>query len=351
MSSGMGMCRPGAAWVWGAIAALALGVCGCVAAPGSSQGAGSSAAPAWPATSPSPSASPFATATSIGDCCAPPTKMPYALVTARPTAPGASQPAATSHAAAASGGVAVSSQFDEQVVDSNHDGLIDDLILTPTITVPTAGNYVVGAMLFSQSGVRVISAGPGEIPLAAGTQPLRLEFGGTYIYQSGQWGPYTPVVTVSYEGPVTTTIVLEDASLDQTQAYDYMQFQHDRITVDPATISCKPVDTNGDGLFDELDISGTVTVETPGLYDTSSALYGSSPFGQIAADYTSWQLTAGANSFTLVYKGSDIAQSGQDGPYALQYLEVYLHADPMDDPGPVDLKYDTPPYKASQFSK
>jgi hypothetical protein len=247
--------------------------------------------------------------------------------------------------------VTVSPKFDEQVMDSNHDGLIDKLILTPAITVPTAGKYVVGAVLFSQSGVQVISAGPGEIPLVAGSQPLPLEFGGTYIYKSGQWGPYTPVVTVSYEGAVTTTLVLRDAQLDQTQAYDYMQFQHDRTAVDPKSMSSKAVDTNGDGLYDELDITGTVTVETPGLYALNSGLYGSNPFGQVAAEYMTFQLVAGANSFTLVYKGSDIAKSGVDGPYAQLNLDAYLSADPMDAPGPIRLNYATPPYKASQFSR
>jgi hypothetical protein len=346
MSSGMGRRFPHAAAAWGAVVVAVLAVSGCVAAPGPSLTTGSP-----PASTEPPAASPSPTATFIEDCCALGTKQPYALVTARPTLVGSQRPTATSHRSAAAGSVTVSPKFDEQAVDADQDGLIDKLILTPTITVRTAGNYVVGAQLFSQSGVQVISAGPGEIPLIAGSQPLPLEFGGTYIYKSGQWGPYTPVVTVSYEGAVTTTLVLRDAQLDQTQAYDYMQFQHDRVTVDPKTLSSEPVDTNGDGLFDELDITGTVTVEEPGLYDTSSALYGSNPFGEIAAYYSSWQLTAGSNRFTLVYKGPDIAKAGQDGPYALEYLEVYLHAHPMDDPGPVDLTYETPPYKASQFGR
>ncbi len=309
-----------------------------------------SSSPVSPASSASPAANASATATQVGDCCALGTKQPYALVTARPTTAGSRKPAATSNVSAAAGSVTVSSKFDEQAVDSNQDGLIDELILTPTINVPTAGNYMANAYLFDQSGVEVARAGTGEIPLVAGSQPLPLEFGGTYIYKSGQWGPYTPVVTVSYEGAVTA-LVLRDAQLDQTQAYDYMQFQHDRIAVDPKSMSSKAVDTNGDGLYDELDITGTVTVETPGLYALNSGLYGSNPFGQVAAEYMTFQLVAGANSFTLVYKGSDIAKSGVDGPYTLLNLAAYLSADPMDAPGPIRLNYATPPYKASQFSR
>jgi hypothetical protein len=310
-----------------------------------------SSPPVSPASPASLAANASGTATQVDDCCALGTKRPYALVTARPTIAGSRKPAATRNVPAASGSVTVSPKFDEQAVDSNQDGLIDELILTPTITVPTAGKYVVGAMLFSQSGVQVISAGPGEIPLVAGSQPLPLEFGGTYIYKSGQWGPYTPVMTVSYEGAVTTTLVLTDAALDPTQAYDYMQFLHDRTAVDLKSMSSKPVDTNGDGMYDELDITGIVTVETPGLYEINSGLYGREPFGQVAAVYMTRQLAVGANPFTLAYKGSEIAKSGVDGPYTLFELEVYLDADPADAPDPVHLNYTTPPYKASQFNR
>jgi len=328
------------------LVAISIVFTGCAGAQGTAR-----SSPVSPVSPASPTANASATATQVGDCCALGTKEPYALVTARPTTVGSRKPAATSNVSAAPGRVAVSPKFDEQVMDSNHDGLIDKLILTPTISVPTAGNYVVGARLFSQSGVQVISAGPGEIALVAGSQPLSLEFGGTYIFKSGQWGPYTPVVTVSYEGEVATTLVLTDAALDQTQAYDYMQFQHDRTAVDPKSMSSKPVDTNGDGLYDELDITGIVTVETPGLYEINSGMYGKEPFGQVAAVYMTRQLAIGANSFTLAYKGSDIAKSGVDGPYTLFELEVYLDSDPADAPGPIHLNYTTPPYKASQFSR
>src|ERR1035437_6166738 len=129
MSSGMGRRFPHAAAAWCAVVAAALAVSGCVAAPGPSLTTGSpTASPA----SPAPSAS--ATATQIGDCCALGTKQPYALVTARPTTAGSRKPAATSHRSAAAGSVTVSPKFDEQAVDADQDGLIDKLILTPTIT-------------------------------------------------------------------------------------------------------------------------------------------------------------------------------------------------------------------------
>jgi hypothetical protein len=257
---------------------------------------------------------------------------------------------ASSTVSVVAGDVTFSPGFDEQVVDSNRDGLIDKLVLTPTITIPSAGEYQALAKLVDASGFEVATNGQGAVNLAAGSQPISLEFDGKYIYQSGRWGPYTLEVTIDRSLPLPTTIDVADARLGQTAVYDYMQFQHDRIAVDPKSMSSKAVDTNGDGLYDELDITGTVTVETPGLYALNSGLYGNKPFGQVAAEYMTFQLAAGANSFTLVYKGSDIAKSGVDGPYTLLDLDVYLSADPMDAPGPIQLNYSTPPYKASQFA-
>ena len=284
---------------------------------------------------------------SDGDCCAPPTRRPYALVTARPTATG-NLPAATSNVSAPAGNVSVDPRFQEQVVDTDQDGLIDQLVLTTTIKVPAAGEYMVNTALLDQERSQIESTGTGEISLVAGTQPLSLVYDGANIYEAGCWGPYTPIVTIVYFGKATT-ILLEDERLDRTQAYDFRQFQHDRVSVDVRSLSSKGVDTNADGLYDELDITGVVTVEDPGLYIVNSGLYGNAPPGQIADEYVTFQLAAGPNQFTVVYLGSDIAASHEDGPYSLFDMEIYLQSDPMGDLDSVHPHYVTPAYKASQF--
>jgi hypothetical protein len=248
------------------------------------------------------------------------------------------------------GDVTLSSTFDEQVVDSDHDGLIDELDLTPTITVAEAGKYMANATLLDRSGVEVAGSAQGEISLVAGSQPLTLGFGGSDIYKSGRWGPYTLHVTILHDTMSTTTIELDDVVLGETAAYDYMQFQHDRIAVDPKSLSSKAVDTNGDGLFDELDLTGTATVENAGQYSINSGLYANNPWGQVAAEYMTFQLSAGPNRVTLVYKGSDIAKAGQDGPYLVPTLTIYLTADPMGDMPLGFVQYTTAAYKASQFA-
>ena len=131
------------------------------------------------------------------------------------------------------GDVSFGSGFDEQAVDSDRDGLIDQLVLTPTITIPSAGEYQAQAKLLDASGVEVTTNAQGASNLVAGSQPLRLEFDGKYIYKSGRWGPYTLEVTVVRSLPLPTVIDIADARLGQTAAYDYMQFQPDRPLESP----------------------------------------------------------------------------------------------------------------------
>ncbi|MGA3057637.1 MAG: hypothetical protein ABSE70_06330 [Candidatus Limnocylindrales bacterium] len=252
----------------------------------------------------------------------------------------------------AAGDVTVSSSFTEDVEDTDHDGLIDELVLTPTITVPEAGKYMANATLVDQSGAQVTTDLDGEIDLVSGAQPLKLRFGGQYIYESGRWGPYTLHVTIVHNPTTAMAIELDDAVLGQTAAYDYMQFQHDRIAVDPKSLKSTAVDTNGDGLYDELDITGTVTVESAGLYAINSSLYADNPWGDVAGAYATVPLAAGPNSFKLVYKGSDIAKAGRDGPYQVPSLVVYLQSvDPMGYQPSESVDYSTAAYKASQFGR
>jgi hypothetical protein len=257
--------------------------------------------------------------------------------------------AASTSVTVAAGNVTVSPTFDEQVDDSNRDGLIDTLVLTPTITVASAGTYRANATLVDQVGVEVGGSSEGDRTLVAGSQPLKLAFDGPMIYKSGRSGPYTLKVTVLHDITTTETIEIDNAVLGKTAAYDYMQFQHDRVAFDFKSLASKAVDTNGDGLFDEIDLTGTVTVEEPGLYEINTSVYADKPWEYVSADYRKVQLEAGPNTFELVFKGSDIAKSGRGGPYVVAGLLCYLDSAPMDALPSYVPNYFTAAYKASQF--
>ena len=256
---------------------------------------------------------------------------------------------ATDEVTVGAGDVSVSPTFGERVEDTDRDGLIDNLILTPTITFATAGNYQVRGTLYDQAGVVVGTSDNGESAVAAGTQPVDLSFNGNYLYKSGRWGPYTLHVTVMHVLPATTTIEVDDVVLGQTALYDYLQFAHARISVDDKTLRSEAVDTNGDGYFEELRITGTVYLESEGQYTFTASLYVDSPLTAVATTATDRAMAAGSSTFEIVFSGADIAMAGRDGPYLLTTLDVYPTANPLQDSGPFWSQFETAPYKASQF--
>jgi hypothetical protein len=240
--------------------------------------------------------------------------------------------------------------FEEQVQDTDQDGLIDELDATTTVDLALSGEYLANATLTDRTGQVVATNGQGEMSLASGSQPLILKFDGSLIYRSGLWGPYTLHVMIVRLGVPTTTLV-DDAVLGATAVYDPMQFQHERVSFDPRSLAFKAVDADGDGLYEELDFTGTVIVENPGLYVINTMIYAQEPWTWIAMASEEVQLRSGSNTFRLVFKGSDISKSGRDGPYVEAGLLCYLKAGSGDDSPSPPPNLTTAPYKASQFAR
>jgi hypothetical protein len=176
-----------------------------------------------------------------------------------------------------------------------------------------------------------------------------MSFDGNYIFKSGRWGPYTLHVTVLHEMATTTTIELDGAVLGQTAAYDYLQFEHERIDVIDESIKATAVDTNGDGHFDEVRVTGTVVVETAGSYSIEAGLIANDPWAEVAKETAPADLHAGSNTFTVVLDGSDIAKAGRDGPYEVSPVSVDLDGSEVATYGLGWPTFKTPAYKASQF--
>jgi hypothetical protein len=123
--------------------------------------------------------------------------------------------------AIATGTVSIAPGFSERLVDSDGDGLANQLVLTPTVTAQSAGTYSVVAYLLDSSGTEIDVTG-GDVQLIAGSQPLDLAFDGATIYASGKSGPYRLAkVAILSDGGVTEASV---ADMGLTQAYDYKVF-------------------------------------------------------------------------------------------------------------------------------
>jgi hypothetical protein len=126
----------------------------------------------------------------------------------------------------ATGNVTLGSGFSERLVDTDYDGLANQLVLSPTVTVQTPGTYWANAYLVDANGKEVDVHGT-EVNLVAGSQPLDFTFDGSTIYKSGSSGPYRLVnVTISTEGGAASVTEASADDMGTTQSYDYYVFQH-----------------------------------------------------------------------------------------------------------------------------
>ncbi len=136
--------------------------------------------------------------------------------------PGASPRFTSYEILVASGTVTLSSGFSERLVDSDHDGLANKLVLSPTVTVQNPGTYSVVGYLLDSTGAEIDVTG-GDVDLVAGAQPLDLAFDGSTIYKSGKSGPYRLAKVAILSQSKATEASAADMGL--TQAYDYKVFQ------------------------------------------------------------------------------------------------------------------------------
>jgi hypothetical protein len=124
------------------------------------------------------------------------------------------------------GNVTFGSGFTERLADTDHDGLANQLELTPTVTALRSGSYSVTAHLVNASGTEVTVTGR-AISLVAGTQPLKLDFDGASIYKAGLAGPYHLVnVSLTDENADPSFTEATATDLGATQAYNFHVFQH-----------------------------------------------------------------------------------------------------------------------------
>jgi acylphosphatase len=124
------------------------------------------------------------------------------------------------------GNISIGSGFTEQLLDTDGDGLANQLEITASVTALSPGSYLMTADLADSHGTEVSSGSSGAVSLVSGTQPVSIAFDGASIYKSGLPGPYHFVnVRLTNESNYRDTVQLAD-DLGATKAYDYHTFQH-----------------------------------------------------------------------------------------------------------------------------
>jgi len=109
-------------------------------------------------------------------------------------------------------------------------------------------------------------------------------------------------------------------------------------------------DTNGDGLFDELRIDVGVSATMAGTFRVAGNLTNCSGL-VIDSAQDIGDLTVGDNARSLIFSGSAIQQSGVDGPYCLEDLQLFENGPEETQVDQVVNPYTTTAYAAGDFQR
>ncbi|HKI01665.1 MAG TPA: choice-of-anchor X domain-containing protein [Thermoanaerobaculia bacterium] len=214
----------------------------------------------------------------------------------------------------------ISGTFRDRGEDTDGDGLYNTLAVDVDLAVTAAGTYRLFGLLTDASGNRHEASVVAELP--SGSATLSLRFDGAEIYGNGVDGPYTlSAVRLAEESELDLLPIDEKLGAHQTAGYSFRQFQHAPIVLTGGGSSTS-VDTNGNSLFDLLNVGIGVDVDLAGFYSWSARLLDANG-NELGFAASSGFFDAGVNTLTLSYAGEPIGRSGVDGPYFVTDLLVF----------------------------
>src|SRR5947208_3312315 len=194
--------------------------------------------------------------------------------------------------------------------DANGNGLFDFLLVNASVQITAPGNFTVSGTLHKANSTLQIHNLP-SAGLPVGPANLTIWFDGRPINQSGIDGPYTVDLIL-----VNETSSLLDIGKHTTQPYSHLDF-------DPMPAFMTPPhpdsgqDTNGNGLFDFLNVDVQVHANLPDNYTVNGFLHTAN---FTLAEFASGSafLPIGPGSIRVPFAGGPINQSGIDGPYTVE---------------------------------
>lgn len=205
----------------------------------------------------------------------------------------------------------------ESTVDSNGDALANSLVINLATTLPAGGLYVLSGDLYDSQG-QLIQRQAVSQTASAGQASFALSFDGRTIYDHGADGPYTlqDVVLIAVDQGGIPVATLEAPYT--TGSYQAAQFQHQRVRLMGGID--QGLDTDGDGLYNWLQVSLQLGAETAGYYQTSGRLV--TEAGEELGWASAWVYVSGSGTANLYFDGRQIRAGGADGPYHLADLMI-----------------------------
>jgi hypothetical protein len=210
----------------------------------------------------------------------------------------------------------------EEGIDTNGNGLFDLLRIAQPLFVTKAGEYLLSAELSAPNGTKSVYA-DARATLVLGGNTVSWDFSGPLIWAQQLDGPYEVEIVVreAASGAERDRLTLPQL----TKAYDHRQFDHASgggIVALTGNSSDSGIDTNGNGLFDQLRVDLEVSVPGPAIYEWSARLEDAR--GKEIAFYTGQgPLAAGVGTVQFLFDAVQIGKNAVNGPYFVRGLLLF----------------------------
>jgi hypothetical protein len=233
--------------------------------------------------------------------------------------------------------------YAEAGVDSDGDGLYNQLVIDLDLNFTTPGNYEISGNLVDDSGNLLSST----VVVVDGTVPtISLPFDGELISAVGSDGPYhlTDLILrwTSADQSINADLDFEEMAYD-TAAYAVSAFQRPLLRL-AGNHTDMGEDTDADGLYNWLHINLDAEVVFAGNYQVDARLVTMSGREITWANRDQF-LSSGNNQVILTFDGQKIRQSAENGPFLLKDLVISGGGTSLDVLNP----YQTTVYDFHQF--
>jgi hypothetical protein len=224
-------------------------------------------------------------------------------------------------------------RFQDRGIDTNGNGLLDLLRIELRAAVDKPGSYLLSGQIRSSSSPRVVFAET-RANLTQSPQTITLDFRGSLIRDQAIDGPY--VVEIVARDPATHDEVDRlrlgsEASASRqtgpgqrTAAYRHTDFESSgwaaiRLT---GAVSERGVDSDGNGLFEELRVEVEVELAKTDSYEWH-VIFKDVRGTVIDWDYRRARLSVGKAIIDFVFEGKKIRQNGVDGLYSVVAMGMF----------------------------
>ena len=214
-------------------------------------------------------------------------------------------------------------RFQDRGIDTNGNGLLDLLRIELRAAVDKPGPYVLSGQIRSLGNPRVVFA-EAQVNLTAEARTVTLDFRGPLVRDLEIDGPYE--VELVLRDPTTHDEVdrIRLGNRQRTAAYRHIDFEPFGWSLIKVTghATDKGVDSDGNGLFEELRVEVEVELAKTDIYEWHATLKDAHGTN-IDWDRRTATLQAGKATIDFAFEGKKIRENGVDGPYSVKALGMF----------------------------